>query len=150
MTDTTRGTGTTTPRRPDGRTPAPTGWVGWIFFAGTIMIMLGSFHAIQGLVALFKDEYFLVGQDGLVLDVDFTAWGWTHLILGLVVAGAGVALWVGQTWARVVAVVLAVISALVNIAFLGAYPVWSSLMIGLDVLVIWAVTVHGREVRSLS
>ena len=55
------------------------GWVGWIGFAGVIMMMLGTFHAIQGLVALFNDEYYLVGSSGLVVSLDYTAWGWIHL-----------------------------------------------------------------------
>jgi len=126
----------------------PTMWVGWIAFAGVMMIMLGAFHAIEGLVALFQDSYFLVGKNNLVVHVDYTAWGWAHLIGGLIVAGAGVALFTGRMWARIVAVVCAFGSALVNIAFLSAYPIWSTIMISFDVLVIWAVTVHGREVRE--
>src|SRR6185503_1604462 len=59
----------------------PSGWVGWIIFAGAMMIMLGFFHAIAGLVALFKDDYFLVKTSGLVVNVDYTTWGWVHLIL---------------------------------------------------------------------
>ena len=124
-----------------------TGWVGWVVFGGTMMVLLGAFHAIEGLVALFKDEYFLVGRSGLVLSVDFTTWGWTHLIAGLIVAGAGIGLMAGQMWARVVGVVLAVLSAVVNLAFLAAFPIWSALMILLDVLVIWAITVHGSEIK---
>jgi len=125
-----------------------TGWVGWIVFAAAMMTMLGSFHAIQGLVALLKDEYFLVGQSGLVLSVDYTTWGWVHLIGGLIIAGAGLALFAGRTWARVVGVVVAMVSAVVNLAFLSAFPVWSALMIMLDVLVIWAITVHGSELKA--
>ena len=127
----------------------PTGWTGWIVFGGTIMIVLGTFHAFQGLVALFKDEYYLVSQKGLAINVDYTAWGWTHLILGIVVALAGAALMAGQMWARVIAVILVFLSAIVNVGFLAAYPIWSSMMIGLDILVMWAVIVHGSEVKAL-
>ncbi len=122
-----------------------TGWYGWVVFAGTMMLMLGSFHAVAGLVALFKDDYFLVGKSGLVVNVDYTTWGWTHIIFGVLVAVAGVALYVGATWARVVAVGVALLSALLNLAFLSAYPVWSAIMIALDILVIYAVTAHGAE-----
>ena len=125
-----------------------TGWVGWIVFAAVMMVLLGTFHAIQGLVALLKDEYFLVGQSGLVLSVDYTTWGWVHLIGGLIIAGAGLALFAGRTWARVVGVLVAMLSAVVNVAFLSAFPVWSALMIMLDVLVIWAITVHGSELKA--
>jgi hypothetical protein len=129
--------------------PEPTGWTGWITFAGAIMVMLGAFHALEGLVAIFKDEYFLVGKSGLTVHVDYTTWGWTHLIFGLVIAFAGVSLFSGRMWARIVAVIVAMLSAVVNIGFLAAYPVWSTIMIALDVLVIWAVTVHGREMTSV-
>lgn len=122
-----------------------TGWYGWIAFAGTMMLMLGSFHAMAGLVALFKDEYYLVRPSGLVVNVDYTAWGWTHIVLGLLIAGAGFGLFVGAMWARVVAVLVALVSALVNLAFLSAYPVWSTIMIAVDILVIYAVIAHGRE-----
>jgi hypothetical protein len=126
-----------------------TGWVGWIIFAGIMMFMIGSFHAIEGLVALFKDEYYLVRPSGLVIDVDYTAWGWTHLLFGILVAIAGLAAMAGQTWARVVGVALAVLSALINITFLAAYPVWSTIIITLDVFVIYALVVHGSEARAL-
>jgi hypothetical protein len=123
-------------------------WVGWIAFAGVVMVMLGAFHAFQGLVALFRDEYYVVGSSGLVVTVDYTTWGWVHLIAGIVVAIAGICVFAGQVWARTVGVLLAICSAVVNIAFLSAYPLWSLLMIALDVIVIFALTVHGSEIRS--
>jgi hypothetical protein len=125
-----------------------TGWVGWIAFAAIIMLILGSFHVIQGLVALFKDEYFLVGKSGLVINVDFTTWGWIHIIGGIIIAAAGLALFTGKVWARTIGVILALGSAIVNVGFLSAYPIWSAIMIGFDVLVIWALTVHGSELRQ--
>ena len=143
------GVQTGVPSQARRRTPEPTGWVGWIVFAAAMMVMLGIFHAIEGLVALFKDDYFVVGTNGLVVDVDYTVWGWTHLIGGIVVALAGMALFTGRTWARVVGVVVAMVSAVINIAFLAAYPVWSTIMIAIDVLVIYALTAHGAEMKSL-
>lgn len=118
-------------------------WTGWIAFAGTIMVMLGIFHAIQGLVALFNSDYYLVGKSGLVVNVDYTAWGWVQLLAGIIVAIAGVCLFLGQLWARAVGVILAMISAIINVGFLSAYPLWSLMMIALDVTVILALTVHG-------
>ncbi len=126
----------------------PTGWVGWIAFAAIMMIMLGCFHAIQGLVALFDDQKFLVADSGLVVTVDYTAWGWVHLIGGIVVALAGVSLFAGRMWARIIGVLAALASAIVNIAFLSAYPIWSTIMIALDILIIWAITVHGAEMKE--
>jgi hypothetical protein len=139
--------GTPSPNGVPGQ-PEQTGWMGWILFAATMMLMLGIFHAIQGLVALFRDEYYLVGKNGLTLHVDYTTWGWIHLVLGVLVAAAGAGLLVAQMWARIVGVVVALASAVLNIAFLAAYPVWSTIMIALDILVIWAITVHGREMRA--
>lgn len=124
------------------------GWVGWVYFAAFMMLLVGILHAITGLVALFNDTYYVVGSSGLVVTADYTAWGWTHLIGGVVVALAGVALLTGATWARIVAVFVAMLSLLVNFAFMPAYPLWSVVMIVIDILVIWAVIVHGDELRD--
>jgi hypothetical protein len=112
-----------------------------------MMVLLGAFHVIDGLAALFNDDFFLVGASGLMVSVDLTAWGWAHVILGLIVGGAGYALFAGHMWARVVGVLVAMVSAVVNLGFLASYPFWSGIMILLDVLVIWAITVHGSELR---
>jgi hypothetical protein len=126
-----------------------TGWVGWVVFAGVIMMINGTFSAIAGLIALFNDDYYLVGPSGLVVNVDYTAWGWVHLLLGLVVAAAGFGAMAGQTWARALGVIMASVSAIINFAFLAAYPVWSAIVITLDVFVIYALIVHGGEARKL-
>ena len=129
------------------RRPQATGWVGYVVFAGVMLMMLGGFQAIEGLVAIFKDEYYLVTRNGLLLNVDFTTWGWVHLILGLIAVGTGIGVLLGQTWARVTGIIIAVLSALANIAFLPAYPIWATIIIALDVLAIYALAVHGREVQ---
>ena len=125
-----------------------TGWVGWISFAGVLMVLVGVFHIIDGLVALFEDDYFLVGRSGLVVNVDFTTWGWVHLIAGVVIVVAGCVVFTGKVWARAIGVLLAMASAIVNVGFLAAYPLWSATMITIDMLVIWALTVHGGEMRE--
>lgn len=130
------------------RAANPGGWYGMIVFAGTLMLMLGSFHVIAGFVALFKDDYFLTTSSGLIITADYTAWGWTHIIIGAVIAVAGVALYSGAMWARIVAVVVAVLSSLVSLAFLSAYPLWSGIMIALAILVIYAVTAHGNLAKD--
>lgn len=127
---------------------SPSGWVGWIAFAGMIMIMLGVFHLVQGLVALFNDEYFLVTQSRLILSLDFTTWGWIHITGGLVTVVAGFCVFAGQVWARAVGTLMALVSAVVNLGFLAAYPIWSLMMIALDVVVIMALTVHGAEIKA--
>lgn len=130
-------------------TPWTSRWVGWILFAGVMMIVLGLFHAFQGFIAVFEDEYYLVGRTGLAIHLDYTVWGWIHLVLSVVVLAAGIALLNGRMWGRVVGVILAVLSILVNAGFLAAYPIWSTIMVAMDILVIWALTVHGHEMRTM-
>jgi hypothetical protein len=115
---------------------------GWVVFAGCMMVMIGTFQGIAGLTALFNDEFFLVGDSGLVLSFDFTMWGWIHLLLGVVIAFAGVAAMNGRLWGRSIGIALALLSALSNLFFLPAYPIWSTLIIVIDVLVIYALAVH--------
>lgn len=141
-------TGTHARTDPQDADRAVSGWTGWIFFAGLMMILIGSFSAIQGLVALFNRNYYLVGPEGLIINVNFATWGWVHLIFGIVVVASGIGVMSGNTAARVVGIVLAVLSAIVNLAFIAAYPIWSTIVITLDVLVIYALVVHGRELRT--
>lgn len=129
--------------------PEQTAWVGWGVFAAVMMLMMGTFHIIDGLVAIFRDDYYAVSRNGLVLHVDYTAWGWTYLIGGVLIVAAGFSLLSGRMWARIVAVGLALLSVVLNIGFFEAYPWWSALMITLDVLVVWALTVHGAEMKTL-
>jgi uncharacterized membrane protein len=131
-----------------GTAPGRTGWTGWVVFAGIMMVLLGTFHAIQGLVALFQDDYYLVGKNGLTLHLDYTAWGWIHLFAGIIVFVAGLCVFVGQVWARTIGVLVALLSAIINVGFLAAYPIWSTMMVVLDVLIIWALVVHGGELRE--
>lgn len=126
----------------------PTAWTGWVVFGGVMMIMLGAFQAIEGLVALFDDGFYQVRPSGLVVHVNYNAWGWTHLIIGVVAILAGLGLLAGNLAARVVGVIVALLSAVVNLAFLSAYPIWSAIMITLDVIVIYAIIVHGGELKD--
>jgi hypothetical protein len=121
------------------------GWAtGLILFAGLMMIMVGIWQALQGLVAIFENEFYVATRTYL-FQFDATTWGWIHLILGLLVAFAGYGLLSGQTWARVVAITLAVLSAIANFLWLPYYPFWSMLIIAVDIFVIWAIAAHGRE-----
>lgn len=129
------------------RYPPASPWVGWIAFAGILMVILGALHAFQGLVGIFKDDFFLVSSRGLALKLDFTTWGWVHLIVGVIVVVAGMCVLAGQMWARIVGVLLAGLSLLANVAFLAAYPFWSLTMIALDIVIIMALTVHGGDIK---
>jgi hypothetical protein len=127
-----------------------TGWVGWVLFAGIIMATGGFFNIIQGFVALAQDDFYLVGSNGLVLSLDYTAWGWVLLISGALFVFAGYGVMVGQMWARVTGVILAVVNAVVHMVVMPAYPFWSIMVITLDVLIIFALVVHGREAKQVN
>jgi len=131
-----------------GKDPDPTGWTGWVVFASFMMIIAGSFQAIEGLVAIFDDGFYHVTESGLVVNVDYSVWGWIHLLLGALLIICGVGVLAGNIVARVVAILLAGLSALVNLVFLEAYPIWGILIITVDVLVIYSLVVHGRELRG--
>ena len=126
--------------------PPPSGAArGFIIFAAVMMILAGGFQTFAGLVAIFDDEFYVTTPNYLV-QFDSTSWGWIHLLMGLVVLGAGFAVMSGKTWGRVVGITLAVLSAAANFAFLPYYPFWSLTIITLDVFVIWALSVHGRDI----
>jgi hypothetical protein len=124
-----------------------TGWVGWIVFAATIMIIGGSLNMIYGLIAAINDEWVVFGN-GADLYLDLSEWGWIHLVLGAVVLLAGLGLLSGNVLARTVGVVVAAASIIANFVWLPAYPIWGLIIITMDVLVIWALTAHGREMRA--
>jgi hypothetical protein len=119
--------------------------VGFTVFASLMMIVIGAFHAISGLVGIIENEFF-VATPNYIFEFDVTTWGWIHLILGIVVVIAGFSLFSGAVWARTFGVFLAVLSAIANFAFIPYYPLWSIVIIALDVAVIWALTAHGRDI----
>ena len=133
----------TTQRDPGRVDPDLSGWaVGGIAFAGTVMVMIGVFQALEGLVAIFNDEFFVVARN-YTFDLDVTAWGWIHLIVGLAVLATGMGLFARKTWAGVAGIMLAMLSALTNFFFIPYYPIWALLVIGLNIWVIWALTRPG-------
>jgi hypothetical protein len=126
--------------------PEPSAWTGWITFGALMMIMIGSFQALMGLTALFESGYYAVPQRGLLVNVDFTVWGWAHIALGAIAIAAAIGLLAGRMWARVVAIAMAALISVVQLAFLAAAPLWSITIITLSVLVIYAVTMYGDQV----
>lgn len=124
----------------------PTGWVGWIVFAAMMMILVGALQGIYGLVALLNDQWVVWGEKGAVY-VDVTTWGWVHLIGGIVLVLAGIGVLSGNLIARVVGITVALLSAVAAFMSLPLYPVWSIVIIAIDVLVVWALTAHGGEMR---
>jgi hypothetical protein len=119
------------------------GWAaGGIAFAASVLLMVGIFQMIAGLVAIIDDQLYVVTRN-YTFDLDTSAWGWLHLIIGLLVAATGWSLFARRTWAGVAAIVIAMLSAIANFFFIPYYPFWAILMIALNVWVIWAVTRPG-------
>ena len=121
------------------------GMVGWIAFGAIMLVIAGTFDIIWGLTALFRDQIFVVGRNGNVISADYTAWGWVHLILGIIVFVTGLALFTGRYWARVLGVLLAFLSSVAQLLVIFSYPVWAVMVIALDMLVIYAIVAHGEE-----
>ncbi|MEU4288121.1 hypothetical protein AB0E63_07850 [Kribbella sp. NPDC026596] len=117
-----------------------------VTFAATMMVLLGVFQAIEGLAAIIDDQYFVVAR-GYAFNLDTSTWGWIHLILGLAMLAAGIGLFYRTVWAGVATLFLAVLSAVNNFFFIPYQPVWSLLVIGLNVWVIWALT-RPRMIRT--
>ena len=128
--------------------PTPTAWVGWVAFAGTMMMLVGGFNVVDGLVAVLDDDALVTGSQGTPV-LDATTWGWVHVVLGVAVCGAGVALTSGAMWARMVGLALALLNMLTQLVSLSANPWWGTVIIGVDALVVWALIVHGDEVRQV-
>jgi hypothetical protein len=124
-----------------------TGWTGWITFAGVMLLIAGSLNLFYGIIAAVNDEWVVFTNRSAVY-LDVSEWGWVHIILGAVVFLSGVGVFSGNILARIVGVAVASISLLVNFFFLPVYPLWALIVITIDVLVIWALTAHGSEMRA--
>ena len=130
-------------------TPQRSGWAGWAVFAGIVMIIAGAFDALLGLAAIISptNTLFLTAGEGILL-FDLAGWGWWHLIIGLAIVLVGIFVLRGATFARVIAIILVSLNAISQLALLGVQPWWSIIVIALDILVIYALTVHGRELKQ--
>jgi uncharacterized membrane protein len=125
-----------------------TGWTGWIRFAGVMMIIGGALNLFYGIIAAVNDEWVVFTNRANVY-LDVSEWGWVHIVLGVVVLLSGIGVFSGNFLARTVGVIVASISLLVNFFFIPVYPLWALIVITIDVLVIWALTAHGREMRAV-
>jgi hypothetical protein len=114
---------------------------GWGVFAGLLMIMVGVFQGFFGIVALFNTDYYVVTPNALLF-VNVTTWGWIHLLFGLLLVLAGISLLGGGMFGRVIAIILAMLSAIANLIFLPVAPLWAIIVITLDVFIIYALTVN--------
>ena len=129
--------------------PEVTGWVGWVWFAGTMMIIAGGLNMFYGIVALVNDTWVGWSSTGRALVIDLTGWGWVHVIVGRHrPARAASACSRATSWPASWASSAAAISIFANFLFIPAYPLWTLTVITIDVLVIWAILAHGGELRT--
>jgi hypothetical protein len=135
----------TDPRTQATRTQMDTGGIGrkvpsgWAFFVAILLFIVGVMNIIWGLTALFNDSALTVGEEALIV-WDFTTWGWIHLILGVVMIATALGLLGGEGWARWVAIVFVMINAFGQVAWMSTYPIWSILIITLDIIIIYQLT----------
>jgi hypothetical protein len=125
-----------------------TGWVAWIMLAAVMLVMLGTVHALTGLVALLRPQILAGGRSNLLLPIGLDALAWLHIALG---AGAVVVGWTllrGRRWAHATAIGYAGLTIFVNFAFIAVYPIWAITAIGFAVITMYAVAAHGREMED--
>ena len=123
-------------------------WTGWIAFAGILMIIGGVLQGLYGLIAIVNDKWIVWGNVGAVY-LDITQWGWVHLIWGVVMVLAGLGVLSGNLLARIIGVILAGITAVVNFAFIPVYPLWSVIVVVISIVVIYALVAHGKEMKRV-
>jgi hypothetical protein len=128
--------------------PERSSWIGWIIFAALMLVLLGVFQLTAGFVAVLDEDYFQsTGAAPLFLAVDQQTWGVLQLVLGSLAILTGAGLLRGNPAARVVGAAIVLLGAILNLMAIGAYPLWSTLLIAVDVCILYAITVHGREMR---
>ena len=126
----------------------PSAWSGWVVFAAAVLLTIGAIDIIQGLAALLKDDVYLVSKSGLLVTTNFTAWGWSLIIWGIVLILAALALFAGKEWGRWFAIVAIIINGIGQIAWFPAYPLWSLLAIGLEIAVLYALTAGWKGAKA--
>lgn len=122
-----------------------TGWVGWIYFASAMLLIAGGLQVVAGLAGIFNPGFYTVTEAGNIIAFDYATWGWIHLLLGVGLIATGVGLSTGRTWARMAALVLSVLAAIAQLAFISVYPLWSIAALIIIGFVIYAITLHGDE-----
>lgn len=117
---------------------------GFAIFAGFLMILSGIFQIIQGLAAVFNGDLFVVSPN-YIYAIDLTTWGWIHVIVGIIIALAGLAIFSGKAWGRTIGIILAGLSAIANFFYIPYYPIWSIIILTIDIVIIWALAGYNPE-----
>jgi hypothetical protein len=124
-------------------------WTEWVGFAGLMMILIGILNVIQGLIAIVRDNYYVLTAEQIIV-FDLTTWGWIMLVWGIIVAFAGYALATGAGWARWFTIVVASLNVILQLSFVGSgqYTLWALTVLALNVLVLYALTVRWKDVEE--
>jgi hypothetical protein len=133
--------------RDRGETAVSPWAITFLILAAVLMMVVGVFHIIEGLAAVINDQFFVV-VNGYAYDMDVSTWGWIHLIGGIIVAISGFMLFTGALWARIVAVIVVIGSAILNFVTIPYCPVWSIIMLAVNGGVLWALIAHGRDLSE--
>jgi hypothetical protein len=125
-------------------------WAGWVWFAGMLMVVMGSLDFFQGLIAIIRDKYYVLTPSQIIV-FDLTTWGWVMLIWGIVVALAGLGLVSGSGFARWFTIVVASLNFIVQLGFVGSrqYTLWALTVVGLNIVVLYALTVRWSDVKAV-
>ena len=127
-----------------------TAWVAWVLFGGILLVLIGTIHLCVGLLGLYRPEVLAGGRGDQLLPVSLTAIAWLHLVLAVTSLITGVALILGFTWARIVAILLAVLTAMVSFIFAANHPIWSVITVLLAGVIVYAIAAHGGELADAS
>ena len=121
-------------------------WSGWISFAGLMMVIIGGLDFFEGLIAVIRDQYYVVTPAQIVV-FDLTTWGWIMIIWGIVLVFAGFGLLSGATWARWFAIVVGSLNVVAQLGFVGSsqYPLWALTVLALTIVVLYALIVRWND-----
>ncbi len=125
-------------------------WTEWVGFAGLMMVLIGILNFIQGLIAIIRDDYYVLTAEQIIV-FDLTTWGWIMMIWGIIVGFAGYALATGAGWARWFTIVVASLNVILQLGFVGSgqYPLWALTVLALNVVVLYALTVRWSDVEEV-
>lgn len=122
-----------------------TGWVGWIYFAAALLLVNGGMQIVAGLTGIFHGNFYAT-YNGTALFFNYGTWGWIHLLFGIAIVATGIGLITGKLWSQVAAIILVILAAISHMTFLSVYPWWSIILLIIDGLIIYALTMHGDEI----
>ncbi|MBW5480999.1 DUF7144 family membrane protein [Streptomyces bambusae] len=124
--------------RPGSGTKGGEWAAGGTVFAGVMLSVSGVFTLLEGIIALANNEVYRRFGD-YIFRFDLTAWGWIHLILGILLFVTGLAVLKGAEWGRIAGIAFACLSVVAHFLWLPYQPLWSLVAIAIAVFIIWAL-----------